>query len=141
VSDAVATASITHRLDNAGIQRLLTSPSGGVSRDLIARGQRVQGDAKRRVGVDTGRLRASIVVEVVIINGGPGVRVGTRVRYARWHHDGTGIHGPRGVIITPRVKKFLRFKPRGAGRFIYVRSVKGAKGTRFLTLALPAARR
>lgn len=136
----MATASVTHHLDAAGLAALLRSPSGGVARDMLRRGQNVANLARRLVGVDTGRLRLSITVVLVIVGGAPGARVGTVVRYARWHHDGTGIYGPRGGVIRPRTKRFLRFKPRGSGRYVFVRSVKGAPGTRFLVRALPAAR-
>lgn len=116
-------------------------------RDMLRRGLLVETQAKRNLSgiggpkrIDTGRLRASIATVAVTRNGEPAVLVGTNVKYARWVHDGTGIYGPRGVPIRPRTKKFLRFKPRGARRYIYARSVKGMKPNRFLTNALSAAR-
>jgi phage gpG-like protein len=143
----MAQVTITHRLNNAAIQRLVTSPNGGIYRDLLRRGLRVETQAKRNLGgvdgpkrVDTGRLRASIHTSMVYVRGAPAARVGTNVRYARWVHDGTGIWGPRHQPITPKRGKYLRFRSSGTGRYVYARSVQGMKRNQFLKNALRAAR-
>lgn len=144
----MATVTYSHRLDLAAVQRLLTSPNGGVVRDLLRRGLLVETQAKRNLGgiggpkrIDTGRLRASIATQVVHRNGAPAVIVGTNVNYAILVHEGTGIYGPRHAPIRPRRAKRLRFKPKGSRRFVYARQVRGMAPNRFLANALTAARR
>jgi hypothetical protein len=143
----VATVSVSHRQDLGAIRVLLTSPQRGVVQDLLRRGLLVETAAKRNLGgvggpkrVDTGRLRASITTQLVTRDSLPVVLVGTNVRYARYVHEGTGIYGPRGRPIRPRRRKFLRFRPRGRGRYVYARQVKGMRPNHYLTNALPAAR-
>jgi hypothetical protein len=51
----------------------------------------IQGGAKRRVKVDTGNLRAKIVIEPATGLGGFSLRVGTKVFYAPYIEWGTGI--------------------------------------------------
>ena len=143
----MATVSFSQRLDTSALQRLLTSPQGGVAKDLLRRGLRVETQAKRNLGgqggpkrVDTGRLRASITTQMIFRNGAPAVLVGTNVFYARWVHNGTGVYGPAHRLIRPKRAKRLRFKPRGSGRYVYARAVRGMAPNRFMTNALPAAR-
>jgi len=137
----------SHQLDLGAVRTLLTSPTGGVVRDLLRRGLLVETQAKRNLGgiggpkrVDTGRLRASIATVVVTRNNEPAVLVGTNVNYALFVHDGTGLYGPKHAVIRPRRGKFLRFKPRGSRRWVYARQVKGMRPNPFLANALPAAR-
>lgn len=81
---------VSHRLNQPGIQVVLTSPSGGVTRDMLRRGIRVQNQARRLCPVDTGRLRASIgVSQRRASNGGVMAVVGTNVEYALYVHEGT----------------------------------------------------
>jgi hypothetical protein len=158
----MATVSFSHRLDLSAVRTLLTSPQGGVIRDLLRRGLLVETQAKRNLGgiggpkrIDTGRLRASIATQVVRRNGDPAVLVGTNVNYALAVHDGTGIYGPKGRPIKPRHGKFLRFKAKpggksqppgkkpkkkGSGGYVYARSAKGMQRNQFLKNALTAAR-
>lgn len=140
-------ASFSHRLDSGAVRALLQDPNGGVARDLLRRGLLVETQAKRNLGgvggprrIDTGRLRASIAAALVTRNGAPAVLVGTNVFYAKWIHDGTGVHGPRHARIVPKRAKFLRFRPKGSSRFVYRRSVAGMVRNQFLKNALSAAR-
>ena len=137
----------TQRLDLSATRQLLASPQGGVARDLLRRGLLVETQAKRNLGgiggprrIDTGRLRSSINTQLVVRDGRPVAVVGTNVFYARYVHDGTGIYGPRGRIIRPVRRRFLRFRPQGRGRYVYARKVKGSPGNPFLRNALRAAR-
>jgi hypothetical protein len=126
---------VTHRPNWAGIDTVLRGPTGGVRRDLLARGHRVRTAAQRFVGVDTGRLRASLeVIEQTGPGGRPEVRVGSGVAYAWVHHQG------RGPVYPVRARA-LRFRPKGARGFIFRRSVGPAAGTFYLKRALPFARR
>jgi len=143
----MATVNVSHRLDPQAIRLLIFSPQGGVARDLLRRGLRVETQAKRNLGgiggpkrIDTGRLRASISTNLVTRNGVPTVLVGTNVNYALFVHNGTGIYGPMHRPIRPRHAKFLRFRPRTSRRFVYARQVRGMPPNPFLKNALSAAR-
>lgn len=139
---------IRHQIHYAALNALLRSPAGGVARDMLRRGIRVQSQAKRNLGgghgrprrIDSGLLRSTIFVRPTVSRGLPAVWVGSDLRYARWVHDGTGLYGPRHQKITPRRAKVLRFRPKGSRRYVYVRSVKGMKPNPFLADALKAAK-
>jgi phage gpG-like protein len=140
-------STISHKLNQAEINRILTSSTGPVARALLVRGFRVQAQARKNLGgghsgpkrVDTGLLRASVAVELrrreTLV-----VRIGTNVEYAIFVHDGTGLYGPKHRRIVPRTKRYLRFRPKGTKRFIYTKSVKGMRPNPFLVDALSAAR-
>ena len=148
------TAHVTHVFNEAQFQFLIASPLGGVAKDLIKRGAKVETRAKRNLGggtgtgpkrVNTGLLRATIRSQLVKHPQGLAVKVGTGVYYARWVHDGTGIYGPRHAKITPKTAKALVFRSKiyGAkkGKFagkVVVASVKGMRGNPFLADALAA---
>lgn len=114
-------------------------------------GRRVVNAAKARAPVDTGRLRGSISHTVTLTPTTCVLTVGADVPYARYVHEGTGIHGPAHRRITPTSKKALKFPtphargphPRGAGRprqadrgFVFATSVAGQPPNPFLTDAL-----
>jgi hypothetical protein len=137
-----------HRINYGALNALLRSPSGGVARDMLRRGLKVESAAKRNLAgangapkrIDTGQTRASINTRLVVWRGLPAARVGTPLRRAVWIHGGTGIYGPRRTPIRPKSARFLRFRPKGARRVIYVRSVRGMRPNPFLSDALSAAR-
>lgn len=139
---------VVRRLHSAPLEFFLRSPSGPVARDLVKRGLRVRTRARRNLGgstgsgpkrVDTGVLRSTIYAELVTERGDLRVRVGSRVRYAYWVHEGTGIYGPRKARIYPKRAAYLRWKNKATGKYVYARSTKGMKPNRFLVNALPAA--
>jgi len=138
---------VTHRLNPQALRALINSSRGPLAQDLLRRGLKVETQAKRNLGgvggpkrVDTGRLRASITTQIVMRRGLPVCIIGSNVVYARYVHDGTGLHGPRHRWITPRSRKFLRFRPHHRGRYVYARRVQGMVANPFLRNALPAAR-
>ncbi len=140
-------STVRHRLNHQEINRILNSTDGPVARTLLVRAHRVQSAAKRNLGggtlsgpkrIDTGRLRASIDVEL-IKRVKLAARIGTNVEYALFVHEGTGIYGPKHTPITPKTSRYLQFKPRGSSDFVYAKSVKGMKANPFLVNALPAA--
>jgi hypothetical protein len=140
-------AGIRHDIHHARLQAQLRSPSGGVARDMLRRGVRVQSQARRNLAgasgprrINHGLLRSTLYARPVMFASGPGARVGSELRYAWWVHAGTGLYGPRHTKITPKTKKVLAFTPKGAKGRIYVRSVKGMKPNPFLKAALPAAK-
>jgi hypothetical protein len=131
----VSTAEV--RVNDAAIQKMLRSPKGQVARGILKIGKKVERKAKRLVPVDHGILRNSINTEL-IIRKGPVARIGSKVKYALYVHEGTGIYGPKGVPITPKKGKVLVFTARKSGDLVFARSVKGMKGTPYLRNALIA---
>jgi len=139
--DLVKLKGVSVVLDRRAIQAVLVDQQGPVARDMRARAERVVALARQLVGVDTGRLRAAIRARpMTTVGGAPAYRVDTsNVPYARWHHDGTGLYGPRRQVIRPVRAKALRFTPKGGNRPIFRAWVRGQRGTFFLTRALEAA--
>jgi phage gpG-like protein len=127
---------VRHQIHPNAVQVLLTSPNGGVTRDMLRRGLRVYTQAKILCPVDTGRLRSSITLQVKTDR----IVIGTNVRYGLWVHEGTGIYGPRGARIYPVSGRYLVFTPKGETRPVFARSVRGMPARPFLKKALLAAR-
>lgn len=123
------------RTDKAALRKMLRSPEGQVARGIYKLGKKVERKAKRYTPVDQGVLRNSITTELVIRKM-PVARVGTKVKYALFVHEGTGIHGPKGVPITPKNGKVLVFTSRKTKQLVFAKSVKGMKGTPYLRRAL-----
>ena len=72
------------------IDRLLRDPKGPVGKTAKQLGLQVSNTAKSLCPVDTGRLRSSIQASSPFPSEtGVTVRVGSRVKYARYVHDGT----------------------------------------------------
>lgn len=130
-------AAIIFQYDAATTHALLTGLHGPVMRNMYRRGKKVETAAKRGCPVDHGRLRSSITTQFVGIGTGVVVRVGSDVSYALAVHNGTGIYGPKGVVIRPRHAKVLRFETKTG--VAYARYVRGVAGRPFLTDALTQA--
>jgi hypothetical protein len=126
------------------MRRILDAPDGPVARDLYHRGVRVQNRARVLAPVDTGRLRNSIVVELRSRGGKPVVAIGSRLPYAIYVHEGTGLYGS-GRPIRPVNARVLRWPARRAsgarvrGAFVFSRYSRGSPARPFLVNALPAA--
>lgn len=75
-------------IDSQELAKELRGPDGIVLRDLIKKGNAVKDRAKQLVGVDTGRLRDSIVTRITPTTDTYMVVVGSEVEYAYWHHEG-----------------------------------------------------
>lgn len=148
-------AGVRHKLDQAALHALLTSPQGGVARDMLRRGLRVETKAKQNLQsepkrVDTGRLRASINTQAYTLDGKPVVGVGTNVKYAVYVHNGTGLYGPNAKLIVPVNRDALRWATRGRGQaakrksgkggWTFAQSSSGMRPNPFLKNALSAAR-
>lgn len=127
-------------VDQAALDRLLKSPNGPAARRMLQLGRKVEGLAKREVNVDTGQLRSSISTQLMFFGNRITVRVGSNVFYAWYIHDGTGIYGPRHQPIKPVRAKLLVFRPRGGGKVVFARQVRGVKSNPFLLKALRAVR-
>jgi hypothetical protein len=104
----MARVRITHDFHLPALQAFISNPSGGIARDMYRRGQNVRSRALRLAGADTGRLRASIHVELTERGGVVGARVGAAVAYAAFHHEG---HGP----LRPVLAEVIVFHVRGGG--------------------------
>lgn len=139
-------AKVFHVLNDRQIAYILKSPSGPVAKDLIKRGIKVQSKARLNLGggtgsgpkrIDSGLLRASIATQLGTNGDGLAMRVGSGLYYALWVHDGTGIHGPRGMRIYPKKAKFLHWKTK-AGASVFRRSTAGMKPNPYLKNALPS---
>lgn len=63
------------------------------------------------------------------------VRIGNTklASYAPYVHQGTGVHGPKGVRITPKTGKALKFKI--GGQVIFRKSVAGQKPNPYMKRA------
>lgn len=139
----VARVRIVHHQDQ--VNAILAGPTGGVYKDIFRRCVKVQNKAKRNLEraprrIDTGRLRSDIHVQMIIVGTHPVGRVGFNVFYGLFVHEGTGIYGPKGIPITPRRAKFLRWKNKTGKGYTYAKVVKGMKPNPFLKDALPAAK-
>jgi len=136
---------VTTHLNRPEIAQFLYTDAGPITRGARRLGQKVQREAKFLAPKDTGRLASSISVLVGVAPGIVYAEIGSRLNYAIWRHEGTGIYGP-GRPIRPTHAKYLKFQPRRApGRvanpnraYIYARSVRGAPGKPYLTSALMA---
>jgi hypothetical protein len=137
-----------HQINYGALYAKFRNPAGGLARDMLRRGLKVESAAKRNLAgangkparVDTGQTRASVSTRMVTYRGYPAARIGTSLRRARWIHDGTGIYGPQRTPIRPKRARYLRFQPKGSGRVVYTKSVKGMRANPFLKDALDAAR-
>jgi hypothetical protein len=131
----MATATVRRQgLQQRTIRAVLLAPRGGTARDMWARGQRVLAVAKRRVGVDTGALRADLKVERLPAPLFPGVRVGSNLPHAWVHHQGRGV-------VRPVRARVLRFVPKGSTKAVFTMHARAVGPNPYLRDALPAARR
>jgi hypothetical protein len=125
--------------DRNSINNMLHSSNGMTGREITRRGERVLARAKELVGYDSGRLHNSLRLSRSTVGGEVAVTISTPLKYARYHHDGTGIFGRTGQPIRPVSAKALRFKPRGSTGFVFAASVRGSRPNPFMREALEAA--
>ena len=107
---------------------MLREPHGLVGRHLAKRGAMIVAAAKRQVGVKTGALRASIHMRYVRRGPGQAIQVGSPLKYALAHHEGTRPH-----LIVPNRARVLRFS--AGGRVVYTHAVRhpGTRANKYLT--------
>lgn len=113
------------------VDRLLNQPGGEVGKYLKVKGNEILTSARSRVGVRTGRLRASLHMRHLRDARGQYLWIGSDVSYALDHHEGTRPH-----MIVPKTGKTLRFVSKG--RVVYAHAVRhpGTKANRYLADAL-----
>jgi hypothetical protein len=118
--------------NKAGLDSLLKSPAGDVGRYMYSGALKVQAAARSKVGVQTGKLKASIEIKQERTAFGQKVEIGSDRRYALLHHEGTRPH-----LITGRNGGMLRFTRRG--RVVLSRAVvhPGTKPNPYLSSSLP----
>ena len=125
---------LRYRPNNAAINELLHSRKSPVVFHLANIGRQVEGNARRLVGVKTGRLKASIGSRIVRGFPGHNVEVFADTPYAVYHHDGTRPH-----VIRPRRKRVLKFQ--SGGQTVFARKVNhpGTRANPFLLRAAQQA--
>lgn len=123
--------------DQPGFDEVFKSRNGVVGRDLQRRANRVRNAAVVQAGRKTGALKADIKVKwnTPSPSGDLRMQVGSDVRHAQDHHDGTRPH-----VIRARNAKALRFI-NSAGEVVFAQSVHhpGTRPNRYLTDNLPLA--
>ena len=114
--------------NRAGMYHVLKSPVGEVGNHMRGIGRRIQVGAMMQAGFRTGALKLSISVSQNVTPTGQEVRVGSSVRHALAHHEGTRPHR-----ITGRNGGMLRFAKQG--RIVYTRSVMhpGTRPNKYLS--------
>jgi hypothetical protein len=119
---------VVTKLNRANLAFVLKAREGNVGRYLTKKATFVTLKAKAQVGVKTGALQRSINWSYGIKPSGPFVRIGSPLSYAYLHHEGSRAH-----IITPKVKKALKFSSKGA--IIITQRVRhpGTKPNKYLT--------
>lgn len=102
----------------------------GATRLVSVACRRVQAGAKRRVRVDTGRLRASINTKITARLYTVRGTVGSRVKYSLVEHNGAKRH-----LILPVKGEFMKFYWKKFGKVVWVRRVNhpGTSGSFYLT--------
>lgn len=135
---------IRHKYKPATMHAILASPNGGLAKNMFKRALAVQSQAKKNLQraphrVRTGELRASITIIPMLVNGYPGFKVGTPLKYARYVHDGTGLYGPHHQMIEPVNAKALRWRA-NTGEFVFSKHSKGMRPNPFLKDAMFAAK-
>lgn len=108
---------------------LLKESGGAVGSHLMGRGRLIVVAAKAQVGVKTGRLKESIDITYQKLPQGPRVKIGSDVKYALIHHEGSKPH-----IIVAKPPKVLKFRTK-SGVVAYAKSVAhpGTKPNRYLS--------
>ena len=126
-------ATITYRPNHRQIDELLYGRNGAVQLHVSNTGRQAEGAARRRVGVKSGKLKASIGSRIVGAKLGKGFNfeLFANTPYAVYHHDGTSPH-----VIRPRNARVLRFQVGGV--VVYAMHVQhpGTKPNRFLLEAI-----
>ena len=116
------------------LDKLLNDPDGSVGRYLSKKGDQIRAIARTRVGVRTGRLKATIHKRHLRDPRGQYVLIGNDAPYAYYHHEGTK---PR--TIRPTSSKVLKFTSRGRVVFAHQVLHPGTKPNKYLLTALEQA--
>lgn len=110
------------------LDQLLVSPDGAVGRHLAYKGKLIEAAAKAQVGRKTGALRASIHMRHKRNTRYQYIEVGSKLKYARMHHEGTKPH-----LIFPQKKTVLRFFSKGQIVHTHLVRHPGTRPNRYLS--------
>jgi len=137
-------AKVYFRYFPEAIRKLFSNPASTGVRKMRTKAVKVQALARKNLlrppgGFDTGALSASIEITQTMVDGAIAFQVGSKLPYARYVHEGTGIYGPKGQMIKPVRAKALRWRGPG-GDVIFAKQVRGIKPNPFLRDALIAVR-
>jgi hypothetical protein len=124
-------ARVRVRIYENRLDKLVNSTDGPVGRYLSDKGDQIKTIARSRVGVRTGRLKATIHKRHLRDPRGQYMLIGNDAPYAYYHHEGT-----RPRVITPTSGKALRFVARGQVVFAHQVLHKGNKPNKYLLDAL-----
>lgn len=150
---------VTVRLDQAALRTMFVSPQGPVVQDLLRRGNNVRNQALmnlRSMGIGSkvghGALAGSHVVELADRGGSPVVRIGSRLPYAIFVHEGHGVILPvrASILRWPAINQGAgysggryqgrrRYKAGAQSGYVFARRVGPVAGRPWLAEALPAA--
>ena len=121
-------------LDEVQLNYELNSPTGMVGRHLRKIGLEILTGARAMVGVRTGNLRRSLHMRQGLRGRVQYVAVGSNLRYAEAHHEGTRPHR-----IDPRGGRVMRFNV--GGTVVYARRIDhpGTKPRKYLTIPMRRA--
>lgn len=111
----------------------MNAKTGMVGRYMVGLGTKIIAGAKERVGVKTGKLRDSIHMAHYATGRTQYIRVGSALKYALLHHEGSPPH-----LITPKPPRtHLRFASR-KGAIVYATTVMhpGTKPNKYLSSQL-----
>jgi hypothetical protein len=122
------------KLYNVQLDRLLNDSDGEVGRYLSKKGDQIRTIARTRVGVRTGRLKATMHKRHLRDPRGQYILVGNDAPYALAHHEGS-----RPRVVRPTGSKVLRFVARGQVVFAQQVMHPGTKPNKYLLDALKIA--
>ena len=115
-------------LDKVQYDFIFNNPRGPVGLYLRRLGSRILAAAKSQVGVRTGALRASLHMRHFRDPRGQYIRIGSSVKHALMHHEGTRPH-----LILPKKRQVLRFYSRGQIVITHMVRHPGTRPNRYLT--------
>lgn len=112
----------------------LNEPRGEVGQYLWDKSMWFIIAAKRQVGVQTRELQSSItILEKSGRRGGQVWKIGSRMRYAYYHHEGTLPHMIQGKRKNQYRRRVLRFSRGGTVIFAHRVMHPGTRPNRFLS--------
>lgn len=114
--------------DPVGWDNMVRGPRGPVSLMLLQKGRRLTTLARHQAGFESGRLYRSMGYAVKPYRGSLMVEVGSPVKHALLHHEGTRAHP-----ITPKKAKVLRYARYGRINYRYRVFHPGTQPNRYLT--------
>lgn len=144
-------ARITVTVDQQAVKTFLTSPSGPVYQFVDTKAKAVSATARNLCPPGNGTLSGSIGYTMYVAGSMVYAQVGSRLPYAVYVHEGTGIYGPKHTYITPVHGKYLVFTPGGTsmgvageasgstgstGGTVFAKKVKGIPASLFLYRAM-----